>query len=242
MPLISSIFASRFEPLTKWSNRALNGERQKLCQKIRSVLDLLSGSDISRMLYDILSKNERRDVAGKYYQGMKNLSEPINKIKAKNKHYFILPLKMADFTLKDLEDLGIKCGEKLWSTCKSPRERLHGGRQKLSSEKVLLINEVMESCSNVSSFKSVTVRKRLHEPITSKFEVRQKQIKLDEKNRTELQLENVRCRTITITEAKAILDQRRAIDGDGNTFSMDTFRRYVNDHQPDWDKSGVIRR
>ena len=138
-------------------------------------------------------------------------------------------MKLANFTLNDVKDLGIKCGERLWSSSKSSRERLHGGRQKLSDEKINEIHTIMEENSTISSFKSVNVRKRAHQPSTSKFEVRTNQIKLNDKNQTDTHRENVRCRSLTLIEAKDLYDKKMA-DNPNNEMSRicyDTFRKYI---------------
>ena len=85
---VTSIFKNNYRPEIPWSQRIINGNRQKIINEIRNILQLLSGFEITNLIRDLIRPNEMQYVAKKYFVGLKNLSHPINNVTPKNKHYF----------------------------------------------------------------------------------------------------------------------------------------------------------
>lgn len=68
---ISSIFRNNYYAEIPWSQRVLNGNRSKLINKIRGILELFSGFESTNLIRDLIKPNEMKLVAEKYYQGLK---------------------------------------------------------------------------------------------------------------------------------------------------------------------------
>ena len=214
--------------MVPWTERPVDGNRHTLVGKIRSILSLLSGNSIISMLNDLITKDERKIIAGKYHDALRNMSRPVNIVKSKNKHYFIYQLKLAGLTLNEVKNLGFLCGEKLWSSCKNTRERFHGGRPRMTTEMNTRIQNFMDEKSTISSFKSVYVRKRLNKPKTSKFEERTLRKTQTEKLETEVRLQNVRCRTTSLRKANDLFNEKM-IELQGSRISYSAFRKCVTE-------------
>jgi len=68
-------------------------------------------------------------ISQKYISALNGLANTVNKrVKTKQKHDFIRPLRQADLTLSNIKDLGFNCGKELWKNCHDERPRLQGGR------------------------------------------------------------------------------------------------------------------
>ena len=209
--MITDIFNHRYTPAMRWSERNKNGSGfNNLVTNIRSILQLLSGNEIINLLKDVIRKNEMKEIAEKYYKGLIGLSIPINKVKPKNKHFFIHQLKVANFSLNEIKEMNFKCSKFLWSSCKRTNERLEGGQPRISDKNISAINSIMEKYSTISSWKSIQIRKRPCKAAVSKFEPRKMFLKLNNKKDTVISNENVRFCTIAIQEAKEEYDKQIA--------------------------------
>ena len=106
MNRILSIFQNEY-PLEKpWSQRHINNHRSDLIKNIRRILNIFSGNELVLLLKDLIKPEEMKQIAINYYNGLKNLSEPINNVKKKNQHFFFRPLKLAHITLPELKMMG----------------------------------------------------------------------------------------------------------------------------------------
>ena len=129
---ITSIFNVEYDAAIPWSRRKENGQRNQLILKIRRILNLLTGNSLATRF----GSKRRKFISKEYFNALKNLSEPINKIKKKNQHFFYRPMKMARLTRQELTDMDYQIGKELWSSCKKKNERLVGGRQKIMIDKI----------------------------------------------------------------------------------------------------------
>lgn len=149
MQKISNIFNNEYLPLRPWSQRAINGRKSILIRKIRNILNLFSGFEISNLLKDLIRDYEMRVISVKYYNVLRKLSDPINSLKPKNKHFFFREFKLSHFKLNELKEMNYKISKKLWSSCKKKHERLEGGR------KIIPEDKIMKKNSTISSYKFV---------------------------------------------------------------------------------------
>lgn len=208
MNSITNIFKNNYSPERPWSLRPNNGYRSKLIKKIRNIFDLLSGYEFINLIKDIITPDELKKIAGIYYDGLKNLSKPINSVKQKNRHIFYYQLKLAKIPLRELKKMNYKISNRLWKTCTNTSERLVGGRPPLSLNKITQINDILESNSAISSFKTAKIVKRTYFPKVSRFEQTRKALKNIERNNLEINIENVRLRKISIQDIKDSFDIR----------------------------------
>jgi len=111
---ITSIFNVEYDAAIPWSRRKENGQRNQLILKIRRILNLLSGNEMLHLLRDLIQKEERKFISKEYFNALKNLSEPINKIKKKNQHFFNRPMNMALLIRQELTDMDYHIGKELW--------------------------------------------------------------------------------------------------------------------------------
>ena len=156
MNRILSIFQNEY-PLEKpWSQRHVNNHHYELIKNIRRILNIFSGNELVFLLKDLIKPDEMKLIAINYYNGLKNLSEPINNVKKKNKHFFIRPLKLAHLTLPELKIMGYKLGKGLWESCKRKHNRLNGGKPRVNNQTIKAIKDTMKKLSNNSSFKTVS--------------------------------------------------------------------------------------
>jgi hypothetical protein len=105
------------------------------------------------MLIDILNKNEINLIAEKYINVLKDMSTVINEnsvVRPKNKHHFIRPLRSNGFSQTDINQLGMKCGDKLWRSCLQRKPRHLGGRPSLGKDAIKEMNLHMESISSIA--------------------------------------------------------------------------------------------
>jgi len=83
MNRILSIFQNEY-PLEKpWSQRHVNNHHYELIKNIRRILNIFSGNELVFLLKDLIKPDEMKLIAINYYNGLKNLSEPINNVKKK---------------------------------------------------------------------------------------------------------------------------------------------------------------
>jgi hypothetical protein len=52
--------------------------------------------------------------------------QPINKIKQKNRHEFILPFRLAGFSLKEMKKIGYPISQRIWKSCLNSNPRNKG--------------------------------------------------------------------------------------------------------------------
>ena len=126
--------------------------------------------------------------------------------------------------------MNYKIGDRLWSSCKSKKERLVGGRPSINKETIEEIKSTAEKTSQTSSYRIVAVKKRILSPHKSLFEPRIKNIKLQEKLETEKTASTVLNRSKTLLEMKTNFDQN--VDTkkkeEIQKISLTTFQKYVN--------------
>ena len=208
---ISRIFEFEFHPEKPWSQRRLNSHRIELINNIRNILNVFAGNDLTNLLRDLIRQDELKTVASKYYNAIGRLSKPINEVKLKNKHYFFRELKLARLKRPELIDFGFKIGRGLWSSCKRTHQRLHGGREPITTATVEQVTTTLEKLSSFSSYKTVQARKRKFRKSLSVFEPRKKVIKYNEKIDTSKSMEAVCNMEVSVIEAKKVFDKKQAI-------------------------------
>jgi len=226
---ITSIFNVEYDAAIPWSRRKDNGQKNQLILKIRRILNLLSGNEMLHLLRDLIQKEERKFISKEYFNALKNLSEPINKIKKKNQHFFYRPMKMARLTRQELTDMDYQIGKELWSSCKKKNERLVGGRQKINESTIDSIKSLLSEHSQNNSFRLVKLQKRKASPHLSIFEPRMKIIKSNEKAETETYLKNVKTLNKPMLELKTNFDEQFLNNSniEIQKIHYDTFRRYI---------------
>jgi hypothetical protein len=159
---VTRILLNAYNFATRWSDREnTTGYFKILKQRVRRFLISLSGDDVSSMLSDVLTKEEISNVASKYVNALRYISEAVNNnsiIKPKKRHHIIRPLRLAGITKREVNELGFRCGKKLWKSCLNRNERNLAGRPRLP---LILVNEIkehMQSLSNIASNRSVIIR------------------------------------------------------------------------------------
>jgi hypothetical protein len=210
-----------------WSQRNKTSSKFKiLIRKIKHFLNLMSGFDLLNMIKDLLSDEEIRIISQKYVSALNGLANTINKrVKTKQKHDFIRPLRLSDLTLSNIKDLGFNCGKELWKNCLDERPRLQGGRPVLDENIQAEIENHMETITSVAANR--TIRERVigpYLPIQGRYHgIKKPKIKrLFENN-----LITVRNRNSTLREAKTQFDEKYQLEY-GRKIPYQTFLKYIH--------------
>lgn len=225
MQSVLKILKTNYDAERPWSQRPKNSFRCRLIKRIRYILELISGFELTIMLKDLIKPDELKEIAAKYYDGLINLSKPINTVKPKNRYIFYHQLRLANLTLPELKEMNYKISRKLWKSCKNTKERLIGGRS-LPEEKVSRIKEILENNSTISSFKTAKIIKRIPSRNVSKFEQTRKALKNMEKKNVEISIENVRLRKISVQDVKDTFD-RQCDQTNQSRVSLGWIRNYI---------------
>ncbi len=99
--LVTKILNNRYTPAKRWSTRRNASSFLQLKLKIRNILNLLSGNDIINMLKSVLNREELYEISKIFVDSLKRIAENVNsKIKFKQKHKFIRPLRLAGLKKK----------------------------------------------------------------------------------------------------------------------------------------------
>jgi hypothetical protein len=217
---------------TKWSNRNKSSQYyKKIKEKINNFLQCLSGNDVSAMLSDVLEENSILRIQSKYKQALINISDSVNKkIKKKNQHNFIRPLRKAKLTLSQSKELGFKCGTFLWQSCLDESDRHLGGQPALDAAEISNINHFMEDLSTPAANRTAIVKVYESRPPSVPFKK-----KVLNKTATTVQ-PALYCSTST-TEAylryRKIKEQEADDDSDeivpSKIISQKTFERYIEE-------------
>ena len=179
------------------------------------------------MISDILTEQEKRQIAKKYIDALSGLSEPINNmIKPKMKHFYIYPLRKAGLKDSEARKIGFKFSKDLWTSCLFRKYRLHGGRYGISDtlkEQIsqhLASQEVSEIAANRVIKKRIVGPRNLGEP--QRYDPKRTwQENLDP---IEMELKPVFNRIIPITEAyKKFMSTYDYAE----SLSLTTFRKYI---------------
>ncbi len=159
---IIRVLSNVYNLATRWSTRAnTNGYFRLLKQRIRQFLINLSGDEITDMLKDVLTKPEISSLSAKYLNALREISVAVNNssiIKPKRKHHFIRPLRLAGITKRQVNELGFRCGKKLWRSCLNRNGRHLGGRSRMPNDLINEIREHMENLSNIAANKTIVIR------------------------------------------------------------------------------------
>lgn len=148
---------------TPWNQRNKKTKNfKKTKDKVLNFIKCVSGDDIMGMLVDVLDEKLLHQIQSKFKNALKLISDSVNnKIKSKNKHNFIRPLRKAKLTQSEAHELGFKFSPDLWLSCLSDHDRHIGGNPALSikrPEEVFKIKNHMESLANPASHRSVDVK------------------------------------------------------------------------------------
>ena len=91
------------------------------------------------MLKDILSSQEKKEIASKHTKALMLFSDIYNNKKSKCKHKYLYPIKEAGFSLSEARYFNFRVGKKLWKSCLIRNQRNKGGIPKLNQ---LLVNKI----------------------------------------------------------------------------------------------------
>lgn len=220
--LITKALTKNYSAAKTWSKRVKSGRKYyQLVGQIKNFLNQLSGNDVVDMLQCVLSKQDLSNLAQKYTNALSGIALHVNKrVKQKQKHYFIRPLRQANFKLKEVNDLGFECGKSLWNTCMDSSERLKGGRPSLSDDIKNNINTHMEHNSTEAANR--IIRERIVGPNLPNVGIYKGVLKRD----IEKRIIPVRNRLHTIRESKKIYDNIYE-ERNGKKIPYSTFLKYV---------------
>jgi hypothetical protein len=123
---------------------------------------------------------------------------------------------MANLSFYELKAMGYKLSSKLWATCRNTNERSVGGRPRLDEKNLEVLNEILEKNSSISSNKTVKVRKRRADVLNesksepaSRAKINKKETDDDDQSETEVVVENVRFRKISVKEIKSEYERKQ---------------------------------
>jgi hypothetical protein len=218
---------------TKWSNRNKSSQGyKKIKEKINNFLRCVSGNDVSSMLSDVLEERLIYQIQSKYKQALVNISDSVNKkIKKKNQHNFIRPLRKAKLTKTQSKELGFKFGNFLWQSCLDESDRHLGGKPALDPAEVAKINHFMEGLSTPAANRTAIVK--VYEPRPPSVPFKKKIL-----NKTATQRQPALYCSTSITEAYLryrALNEEEADDSDSDEIvpnkiiSQVTFENYVEE-------------
>ncbi len=161
LDLISSL-----HPLKKWSERRdkfFRKHKVNFFRKILVILRFLSGNDLNTILKDFF--RTKKYPLGKPTRercSLKKIIRHINeRIKPKNKHFYLRSLRTSGFSDSECRDLGFKFGYKLWLSCLNQSLRNSGGRPGLNPGIIESINAYCEDFSEISSYRIATQKSYL---------------------------------------------------------------------------------
>jgi hypothetical protein len=205
-----------------WSNRNKSGKNYyQLVNRIRNFLNLLSGNNVVDMLNCVLAKQDLANLSQKYTNALSGIAVHVNKrTKLKQRHYFIRPLRQANLTLKEIKEIGFKCGKSLWKTCLNKSERLEGGRPEIPETIKDGINNHMENVSSEAANR--LIKERIVGPNLPNLGIYDGNIRSD----IEKRLISVRNRFHTIRESKKLYDDIYE-QVNGKKISYSTFLKYI---------------
>jgi hypothetical protein len=157
------ILNNDFNRAVVWSTRHKSSPNFRLLkQKIKLFLINLSGNDLISMLNDVLEENEVAELnyAHIHIQALRHISLAVNqKTKPKDKHFFIRPLRVGGLSRNQAKGLGFNLSDKIWKSCLIRNDRNLGGRPSIPNGFVKELNIHLQKLSNVSSTRSVLIRK-----------------------------------------------------------------------------------
>ena len=127
--------------------------------------NILKGNKLIEMISDILTEQEKRQIAKKYIDALSGLSEPINNIiKPKMKHFYIYPLRNAGLKDSEARKIGFKFSKDLWTSCLFRKYRLPGGRYGISDSLKSQISKHLESQEVSEIAANRVIKKRIVGP------------------------------------------------------------------------------
>jgi hypothetical protein len=178
------------------------------------------------MIKDILSDEELSILSQKYVQALNGLADTVNKrVKTKQKHNFIRPLRLANFTLANIKELGFHCGKQLWKNCLDERERLPGGRPIIDDKIQTDIENHMQLITSEAANR--TIQQRVigpYLPLHGQFNGRKKP-KI--KRLIENNLITVRYRNLSFRETKTLFDNKHQQEY-GRKLPYQTLIKYIH--------------
>ena len=179
------------------------------------------------MISDILTEEEKRQIAKKYIDALSGLSEPINNIvKPKMKHFYIHHLRKAGLKDSEARKIGFKFSKHLWTSCTYRNYRRPGGRYGISDSLKDQIAEHLASPEVSAIAANRVIKKRIVGPRNLQEPQRYDPKKTWQKNLDpiEMQLKPVFNRIIPVTQAyKNFMSTYDYAEG----LSVTTFRKYI---------------
>jgi hypothetical protein len=208
----------------QWSRRRQNtGNFYNVKNKIRTILNKLSGNEIVNMLKDLLNKEELHSLASKYVNVLSEYSTHINEnIKMKEKHNFIRPLRNNGFRLNEIKEMGFNCGDVLWQTCLNRNARNKGGRPMLDIAIRNSIEEFLESKTSIAA--NYMIDKKVGMPLRVQAPIRK--IRNRRNKRFAYKTIPVNVRNLDITKKYANLQYNNQTEG--KKLSYSTFIKYID--------------
>ena len=144
-------------PLKLWSERA-HDDKIRLNHKIIKILNFISGNDLKSMLKDLF-KNKKLQLGrfSREYRTLKKIAPHFNdKIKPKQKHFFLKGFVISRFTQKETKKFGFKFSKFLWNSCLNSRIRKPGGRPLYKNYMRKKIHNFLEYNSEISASRTTT--------------------------------------------------------------------------------------
>ncbi len=123
--IIHYVYQKNFTPLKNWDSRNSSSKFYTI-KKIRHILNLLSGNNLSSMLSDVLNKSEKQALNDRFVNVVKKVAEISNHSKPKSRYKYINAMRNSKFSLKETRALKFNCGKFLWKTSGTNIERNKG--------------------------------------------------------------------------------------------------------------------
>ena len=145
-----------------WSDRGRQSDKNSLIRKIVQILNFISGNDLKNLLRDISRYDSKKNL--KIFKRtresivLKKLTPLINnRIKPKNKHFFLKAFKTSKFSEKEVKRLGFKFSNFLWRSCSNSTDRKNGGRRQIPEYLKHMINDYLLRHSEISASRTTTL-------------------------------------------------------------------------------------
>ena len=104
------------------------------------------------MLGDATNLIENISLLPKYHLALQNFASVINQKKLKKKFKYILPLKNAGLSYKEIKHLGVMIGRRLWhNTFPGSQKRNKGGRPKISPNLIKEIKNFFDKNTTIAA-------------------------------------------------------------------------------------------
>jgi hypothetical protein len=146
------------QPPRRWRYRLSDTQKLAHLKKVIKIIRWASGNDLGRMLIDLFKyKSIYFATFTRESKALKKILRKLNnRIKPKNKHYFLRSLRLSGFSREECIELGFKHSTHLWESCYDRQKRLLGGRPKMSQRLKDYLEIFLRENSQPSSYRVAT--------------------------------------------------------------------------------------